>query len=296
MPVLIAVGIATVVVATVLGLAARTGRRHDPADVRADSSAVVETAHRHPRLRRFVMARMDTTTATGLALTIALAAAAVGILAVGVILNMVHHDTGFARWDMSAARWGAAHSSRQVRRTLRAITQLGATPVAIGVAATVSVVEYLRTRTRAVPAFMAAVLGSELLVNNIVKWSVRRARPDIARFVLPHGSSFPSGHTACAAATWAAVALLVGRRRRRSVRVALAAGAGAITAAVATSRVLLGVHWLTDVIAGAFLGWTCFALCSIAFGGRLLHFGQPLETAKTAIAHDSPGPLERTAS
>ena len=42
---------------------------------------------------------------------------------------------------------------------------------------------------------------------------------------------------------------------------------------VAGTRVLLGVHWLTDVLAGLAVGWAWFALWSIAFGGRLLEFG-----------------------
>jgi undecaprenyl-diphosphatase len=46
---------------------------------------------------------------------------------------------------------------------------------------------------------------------------------------------------------------------------------------VAGTRVLLGVHWLTDVLAGLAIGWAWFALWSIAFGGRLLHFGAPAE-------------------
>ena len=55
-------------------------------------------------------------------------------------------------------------------------------------------------------------------------------------------------------------------------------GAG-IAVAVAASRVLLDVHWLTDVIAGLALGWAWFAACAIAFGGRLLRFGTAAETA-----------------
>jgi len=59
---------------------------------------------------------------------------------------------------------------------------------------------------------------------------------------------------------------------------------------VAASRVLLDVHWLSDVIAGTMLGWGWFAICSIAFGGRLLHFGAPAETVvETAKnAEDAP--------
>jgi undecaprenyl-diphosphatase len=55
-----------------------------------------------------------------------------------------------------------------------------------------------------------------------------------------------------------------------------AGGAVGLAVAVAATRVFLGVHWLTDVIAGLFLGWSWFALCSIAFGGRLLRFGAPI--------------------
>jgi membrane-associated phospholipid phosphatase len=94
------------------------------------------------------------------------------------------------------------------------------------------------------------------------------------------GPSFPSGHTATAAAFWAAVALLMGRGRGRRSHAVLAGGAVAIAVAVACTRVLLDVHWFSDVIAGLALGWAWFALCSIAFGGRLLRFGAPVEVAE----------------
>ena len=47
--------------------------------------------------------------------------------------------------------------------------------------------------------------------------------------------------------------------------------------AIAATRVLLDVHWLSDVVAGLALGWAWFAVCAIAFGGRLLRFGAPAE-------------------
>jgi undecaprenyl-diphosphatase len=55
-----------------------------------------------------------------------------------------------------------------------------------------------------------------------------------------------------------------------------------IAVAVATSRVLLDVHWVSDVIAGLALGWAWFCVCAIAFGGRILRFGAAAETAARA--------------
>ena len=60
----------------------------------------------------------------------------------------------------------------------------------------------------------------------------------------------------------------------------LLGGAVAIAVAVAATRVALGVHWTTDVVAGLLVGWTWFALCAIAFGGRVLHFGEPVEVVE----------------
>jgi membrane-associated phospholipid phosphatase len=80
------------------------------------------------------------------------------------------------------------------------------------------------------------------------------------------------------------------------VLTALAAG---IAVAVAASRVLLDVHWLTDVIAGLALGWAWFAVCAIAFGGRLLRFGVAAEVAGRAAerpAPDQPGRVPKVKS
>lgn len=280
MPIVVALVIAIVISGTVFGVAARKGSETDIADVHADPAAVVQVSREHGWIRRFLEQRRDPSSATGLLLSIAVGAVALITVLIGSVLEMVQTHAGFARFDNSAARFGAHHATPGTSRLLRAVTQLGSTPVVIGLVIVIGLQQYLTHRKKALPLFLATTVVSAVVVGNLIKVLVHRSRPDIDRLVVAHGSSFPSGHTTAAAATYAALALLFGRNRSRTVRGVLSAVAAAIAAAVATSRVLLGVHWVTDVIAGLLLGWGVFALVSIAFGGRVMHFGEPVETAQ----------------
>ena len=221
---------------------------------------------------------------TGLALTIATALLVAGAIAVGVLLVMVQHNAGLAHYDLSAARWGGNHATDRSTEFLRDVSLLGGTSCMILVALLAAIAESRRTRTSAVVGFLAVVVLGQVLVMNLTKFVVDRDRPDIARLTGFSGSSFPSGHATTAAATFAAIALLVGRGRSRRTKALLAGAAAAIAVAVATSRVLLGVHWFTDVLAGLAMGWGWFALCSIAFGGRVLRFGRPAEVVEEVSA------------
>jgi membrane-associated phospholipid phosphatase len=155
------------------------------------------------------------------------------------------------------------------------ITHLGGTWVVIGALAAASVADWLRRRNVEVFVFAAVVIVGEKLIINGMKWLVDRERPDVMWLVSWSGASFPSGHTAAAAAAWPAVALILGRGRSRRTRALLAAGAALISVAVAASRALLGVHWLTDVLAGLVIGWGWFLIVAIAFGGRAQRLGDP---------------------
>jgi undecaprenyl-diphosphatase len=164
---------------------------------------------------------------------------------------------------------------------------LANTYTAIFTIAVVSVVEYRRIPSRWIPAFLiTAVLGEVVLVNTI-KAALDRVRPTFDPAAATLGPSFPSGHSATAAALWAAVALVILRRRPPLARALVVAVAVGIAVAVATSRVMLGVHWLSDAVAGLAFGWAWFAVCAIAFGGRLLRFGAPVERATDAVERQS---------
>ena len=121
-----------------------------------------------------------------------------------------------------------------------------------------------------------------------VKQLMDRVRPAFNPVAATLGPSFPSGHSATAAAFYAMAALLLGRWRSRPTRAVLAGLAAAIAVGVAATRVLLDAHWLTDVIAGLALGWAWFAVCAIAFGGRILRFGAAAETVAQVAERPEP--------
>lgn len=277
--------VAVVAVGALSGLLAWAATRrwpnHDPAapSIGSGSPVIEASVGRRSRLRALWRARLNPEVTTGLALTLAVATFVALLAVAGVLLLMVRTDTGVARFDLASARWGATHATVASTDVLRRLSLLGGTAGVIFVAVVAGFVEYRRLPDRAVPALLAATVLGQFAVTNGIKEIVERARPDISQLTGFAGSSFPSGHAAAAAATFAVVALLVGRRRSRSARAVIAGVAVAVAVIVAGTRVLLGVHWLTDVLAGLAVGWAWFALWSIAFGGRLLEFGAPAALA-----------------
>ncbi|HET6816491.1 MAG TPA: phosphatase PAP2 family protein [Mycobacteriales bacterium] len=108
--------------------------------------------------------------------------------------------------------------------------------------------------------FVAATRLLAVVVSSVVKALVRRHRPVLAHpLAHAHGYSFPSGHALGSAALWASVAFVAAARglsRGRAVALAVT-----VPVVVAATRVLLGVHYVTDVIGGLVLGWACAAIC-----------------------------------
>jgi undecaprenyl-diphosphatase len=231
------------VAALVAGLVAWRLPNFDPAAPRVAPPAIRTEVRAHAGLAAFLSSRVDPAAATGLALTLALALVLGGAVAIGALLVMVQHNAGLAHYDLGAARWGATHATSGSTRFLRDVSLLGGTPVMIAVAVIAAAAEYARTRTAAIFGFVTVVVGGQVVVTNVTKILVDRSRPDIHRLTGFSGASFPSGHAAWAAATFAAVAFLAGRGRSRRAKALLAAAAAGIAAGVAASRVLLGVHW-----------------------------------------------------
>lgn len=245
----------------------------------AAAQMVAQEAVARPWLRRMLAQRLDPGTATGLALTLALGMAVVGGLVVGALAYLMRSSGTLVSIDRSAGQWGQDHATSWSTDAIQLVTDLGAWWFVVSLAVVVCVVEYVRVPNRWIPFFLLTVLVGEIVLVNAVKQLLDRVRPTFNPIAETLGPSFPSGHSATAAAFYAAVALVVARRRSPRTRSVLAGAAVAVAIGVAASRVLLGVHWMSDVLAGLAFGWGWFALCAIAFGGRFLTFGQPVKKA-----------------
>ena len=123
-----------------------------------------------------------------------------------------------------------------------------------------------RLRERIWIMTLALAVGGGMLVNLLLKAVYERARP---RFDLPvlelSSYSFPSGHTAAAVAFYGVLAaFLVSRTRDRAKRAACVLVAVAAVALVAFSRIYLGAHYLSDVVAAACSSTAWLVLCLAA--------------------------------
>jgi undecaprenyl-diphosphatase len=224
--------------------------------------------------------RLDPGAATGLALTAALGVIVLAGVLLGVLAFLVRGQGETVRVDSSIERWGHDHASAFTTDVLDAITHVGEPTVVIGLALVVAIAETIRTRSRWVIPFMALVVAGNGLVTTSVKELIDRARPTLNPVAHTLGPSFPSGHSSWSAAFFAATALLLMRGRSRRVRAIIVGLCAAAAVSIAATRVLLGAHWLSDVIAGLALGSAWFCVCAIAFGGRLLRWGSPAEEAE----------------
>jgi membrane-associated phospholipid phosphatase len=234
---------------------------------------------RHPWLLRLVRGRLDPATATGLALTLALGLAIIGGLLIGLLAYLVRTSGTLVDVDNDVGQWGVDNATSWSTEALQLVTELGGTYFVIVALVAVALFEYRRIPNRWVPVFLVTVVAGEIILINTIKEILDRVRPTFNPIAETLGPSFPSGHSGLAAAFYAAAALALARKRSPRTRALLAGGAVAIAVGVACSRVLLGVHWMSDVIAGLAFGWGWFGICAIAFGGRFLVLGAPVEQA-----------------
>lgn len=219
----------------------------------------------HPRVRDFALARLSPEGAFGLHLTIgvALLMAAAYVFG-GIAEEVVTHDdiTGL---DVVLSNWFHAHKHGPFTPFMLFITHMHNT---IGMLVmSLLAAAYLRWKRDHywLLTLILSVPGG-MLLNVLLKYLFQRARPTFENPLLTLATySFPSGHTMAATVFYGVVAAyIVWTVRRWKAGVAAVAMACAMVALVALSRVYLGAHYLSDVLAAMVEGCGWLAICITA--------------------------------
>ncbi len=142
------------------------------------------------------------------------------------------------------------------------MTSLGSLTV-LGTAVIFTVVFLLLAKRRAAAGFIATSAFGAWLISNLVKAAIDRPRPSIVPHLADvHDASFPSGHATVSAATYIALAMLATALGRNPTRAPFFYGSAVfLTLMVGASRIYLGVHYPSDVIAGWSIGSGWAVLC-----------------------------------
>ena len=111
--------------------------------------------------------------------------------------------------------------------------------------------------------WVLASVGGGAVLSNVLKLAIERPRPDlVARLVEVNTTSFPSGHATLAAVTYLTLGALLSRvEARRRAKIYVLTVAVVLTFLIGVSRIYLGVHWPTDVLAGWCVGAAWAMLC-----------------------------------
>lgn len=225
------------------------------------------TAERLTRLPQRVRRRLDPAARFGLRATLAALALALIAVPFSLLLLQVRTSGPLLAADRTVARelHEAVRDHRSVRLFLEVITTLG-TFAGLGLAVVVAAVVLVRARRWRLLRFVLVTTIGGWLLNNAVKLAVARPRPTFDDPIFhARGLSFPSGHAMNSVVVLGALLLVflpaVAPRRRTPV---FAAGV-LLVLLIGFSRLALGVHYLTDVVAGMVLGLAWLSACVALF-------------------------------
>ncbi len=164
---------------------------------------------------------------------------------------------GMALHDPSRLQLVVDHRSALAVAVSRWLTTAGDVGLLIPLAIVVGVFLWFRGARLIVALAPVVALGLSGAIAGVVKVAVGRARPPTSlHLVNESGFSFPSGHSTDSAALYLTIGLVVAVvfLRRPLARVVVVGAAGVLVFAIGLSRMILGVHYPTDVLAGWALG------------------------------------------
>ncbi|HEX3280954.1 MAG TPA: phosphatase PAP2 family protein [Pyrinomonadaceae bacterium] len=189
-------------------------------------------------------------------------------LTLGEIAEDVRNGEPLTLTDVRFSNWLHTHGSPPLTKVMWIITSLHASVVVCGGAVLVGLYLWRRRQRFWVVAFWLSVFGG-LLLNKILKLIFHRARPQFRDTVQSLTSySFPSGHTMIATVFYGALAVFViANSKSWLLRIISIAVALVMIMLVAFSRIYLGAHYLSDVLAAMAegLAWIALSLTGLYY-------------------------------
>ena len=183
--------------------------------------------------------------------------------------------------DVSGSAEDAVERSTLLLRAAQVVTLFGDPLLITAAAALLALVLWRRGHARLALYVVAARVGA-LVLSQGLKHVVDRARPVFdAPVATALGPSFPSGHALGSAVFWTTTAVLLMPHVRRPRL--LLVGAVLVAVLVSASRVLLGVHFLSDVSGGLLLGLGWAGLCTAVFVAERAERGVPVDADREGI-------------
>ena len=199
-----------------------------------------------------------------------LAALVAVLLASAWLISLgVHSKTGVSSVDQSVWQFFVDHGSSRAHSLARFVTSFGVLGGLLPVAVTVGVLVWVKSRsvTAAIAPWLSVVVCGQIV--SVLKKSTDIARPPVEFQVAQiRNPSFPSGHTANTTALIVSVVLVAWcvTEFSRRTKLWVSIGGAVIVTAMGLTRLVLNVHWLSDVLAG----WCIGAAVGLAVTGLLL--------------------------
>lgn len=201
----------------------------------------------------------------GVYAVLAFGVAVAGLAAFFEIADELGGHEELARFDAALAQALGRHLDRRVLLVVARITRLGDFEVLAAVATVVAVALLARRRWLTAAAWIGATAGGAALTA-VLKALIARERPRWdSSLVVADGWSFPSGHAAGVVVVYGLLGYLLILSTPRAWHVPIVTAVVSVAVFVGASRVLLQVHYLSDVLGGWATGGAWVALCVAGF-------------------------------
>ncbi|MGH7663997.1 MAG: phosphatase PAP2 family protein [Gemmatimonadaceae bacterium] len=200
------------------------------------------------------------------------------------------------RFDVAVLTWMSRHQVPWLETAMLEVTMLGNGAPVAAVVCVAALFLWLNRHRYSASLLLVATAGG-MILTGILKTYFDRPRPRVFEWgaeVLT--MSFPSGHATSSAIVYGTVAYLAARlQKKRAARCLTLTAAGIVIALIGLSRMYLGVHYPSDVVAGITIGlaWAAFCMATLEVL-QILARRETREVREEVLEHEEPAPAHES--